>query len=139
MQLYQEILAAVLAKEEVQITFPNLNINLTEMIESESYQALQKIKTVITDDSLTDSECFMKIEEIINIFETLGSGGGTAMISDRGAAISKIPTLAGGTVGHRFPAWQAVPRGCRFLQSARPTIPQSDRRALRWKGDAQWQ
>ncbi len=76
MQLYQEILAAVLAKEEVQITFPNLNINLTEMIESESYQALQKIKTVITDDSLTDSECFMKIEEIINIFETLGSGGG---------------------------------------------------------------
>ena len=77
MQLYQEILAAVLAKEEVQITFPNLNINLTEMIESESYQALQKIKTVITDDSLTDRECFMKIEEIINIFETLGSGGGT--------------------------------------------------------------
>lgn len=77
MQLYQEILAAVLAKEEVQITFPNLNINLTEMIESESYQALQKIKAVITDDSLTDSECFMKIEEIINIFETLGSGGGT--------------------------------------------------------------
>lgn len=76
MQLYQEILAAVLAKEKVQITFPNLNINLTEMIESESYQALQKIKAVITDDSLTDSECFMKIEEIINIFETLGSGGG---------------------------------------------------------------
>ena len=76
MQLYQEILAAVLAKEEVQITFPNLNINLTEMIESESYQALQKIKAVITDDSLTGSECFMKLEEIINIFETLGSGGG---------------------------------------------------------------
>ena len=77
MQLYQEILAAVLAKEEVQIIFPNLNINLTEMIESESYQALQKIKAVITDDSLSDSECFMKIEEIISIFETLGSNGGT--------------------------------------------------------------
>jgi len=77
MQLYQEILAAALAKEEVQITFPNLKINLTEIVESESYQALQKIKAVITDDSLTDSECFMKIEEIINIFETLVSGGGT--------------------------------------------------------------
>ena len=77
MQLYQEILAAALAKEEVQITFPNLKINLTEIVESESYQALQKIKAVITDDSLTDSECFMKIDEIINIFETLGSGGGT--------------------------------------------------------------
>lgn len=52
MQLYQEILAAALAKEEVQITFPNLKINLTEIVESESYQALQKIKAVITDDSL---------------------------------------------------------------------------------------
>lgn len=44
MQLYQEILAAALAKEEVQITFPNLKINLTEIVESESYQALQKIR-----------------------------------------------------------------------------------------------
>lgn len=76
MQLYQEILAAVLAKEELQITFPNLKINLTEIVESESYQALQKIKAVVHDDSLTDSECFMKIEEIIDILETLGSGGG---------------------------------------------------------------
>lgn len=76
MQLYQEILAAVLAKEELQITFPNLKLNTTEIIESESYHALQKIKAVITDDSLTDSECFMKIEKIIDILETLGSGGG---------------------------------------------------------------
>ena len=77
MQLYQEILAAALAKEEVQITFPNLKINLTEIVESESYQALQKIKAVIHDDSLTDNECLMKIEEIICIFEALGSNDGT--------------------------------------------------------------
>ena len=76
MQLYQEILAAALAKEELQITFPNLKLNTTEIIESESYHALQKIKAVVHDDSLTDSECFMKIEDIINIYETLGSGGG---------------------------------------------------------------
>ena len=136
MQLYQEILAAALAKEEVQITFPNLKINLTEIVESESYQALQKIKAVITDDSLTDSECLKKLSIY---WKRWAAAEETAMISDRGAAISKIPTLAGGTVGHRFPAWQAVPRGCRFLQSARPTIPQSDRRALRWKGGARWQ
>ena len=77
MELYKEILAGVLAHQEVQITFPNLKINLTEIVESESYQALQKIKAVITDDSLSDSECFMKIEEIISIFETLGCNGGT--------------------------------------------------------------
>ena len=52
MQLYQAILAAVLAKEELQITFPNSKLNPTEIIESESYQALQKIKAVIHDDSL---------------------------------------------------------------------------------------
>lgn len=41
------------------------------------YQALQKIKAVIQNDSLTDNECFMKIEEIICAFEALGSGGGS--------------------------------------------------------------
>ncbi|MBS5660480.1 MAG: hypothetical protein KHW79_04285 [Clostridiales bacterium] len=49
----------------------------TVIIQSESYQALQKIKAVIHDDSLTDNECFMKIEEIICIFEALGSNDGT--------------------------------------------------------------
>lgn len=77
MELYKEILAEVLAHQEIQITFPNLQINPTEIVELKSYQALQKIKAVITDDSLSDSECFMKIEEIISIFETLGSNGGT--------------------------------------------------------------
>ena len=76
MQLYKEILTQILSNQEIHITFPNLNINPTVIIQSESYQALQKIKAVITDDSLTDSECFMKIEEIIDILETLGSGGG---------------------------------------------------------------
>ena len=77
MQLYKEILAHILSNEEIQITFPNLKISPTEIIQSESYQALQKIKAVIQDDSLTDSECFMKIEEIICVFESLGSSGGS--------------------------------------------------------------
>ena len=77
MQLYKEILTQILSNQEIHITFPNLNINPTVIIQSESYQALQKIKAVITDDSLSDSECFMKIEEIISIFETLGCNGGT--------------------------------------------------------------
>ena len=77
MELYKEILTQILSNQEIHITFPNLNINPTVIIQSESYQALQKIKAVITDDSLSDSECFMKIEEIISIFETLGCNGGT--------------------------------------------------------------
>ena len=55
MQLYQEILTSILAKEKIEITFPNLKTNPTEIIESESYQALQKIKAVIMDDSLSVS------------------------------------------------------------------------------------
>ena len=77
MQLYKEILTQILSNQEIHITFPNLNINPTVIIQSESYQALQKIKAVITDDSLTDSECFMKIEEIICVFEELGISSGS--------------------------------------------------------------
>lgn len=77
MELYKEILAKILADEEIQITFPNLKTNPTEIVDSESYRALQKIKAVINDDNLTDSECFMKIEEIICILESLGISSGT--------------------------------------------------------------
>ena len=77
MQLYKEILTQILSNQEIHITFPNLNINPTVIIQSESYQALQKIKAVIHDDSLTDNDCFMKIEEIICIFEASGSNDGT--------------------------------------------------------------
>ena len=77
MELYKEILAGVLAHQEIQINFPNLQITPTEIVELKSYQVLQKIKAVITDDSLTDSECFMKIEEIICVFEELGISSGS--------------------------------------------------------------
>ena len=77
MELYKEILAGVLAHQEIQINFPNLQITPTEIVELKSYQALQKIKAVITDDSLSDSECLMKIEEIIILFDTVGCNGGT--------------------------------------------------------------
>ena len=41
------------------------------------HKTLTISKAVIHDDSLTDNECFMKIEEIICVFEALGSNGGT--------------------------------------------------------------
>ena len=42
MDLYKEILSNALSSEKIQITFPNLKISPTEIIESECYQALQK-------------------------------------------------------------------------------------------------
>ncbi len=39
----------------MQITFPDLKMDINEILELHSYQALQKIKAIINDDSLTDS------------------------------------------------------------------------------------
>ena len=76
MEFYKEILIKVLEKEEVHIIFPNITVNANEIIKLECYNALQKIKTIIEDDSLEDAKCFMKIEEIVCLFESLGSNGG---------------------------------------------------------------
>lgn len=76
MELYIELLAKVLKNQQMNIVFPNLDINSNQIIEMECYNALKKIKAIIEDESLEDSECFMKIEEIVCLFEQLGSGGG---------------------------------------------------------------
>ena len=78
MELYQEILCHVLANEKVQVSFPELvNMDVTKIVELECYKALAKIKAIIEDDALADSECFQQIEEIVCAFEALGSGGGS--------------------------------------------------------------
>ena len=78
MELYQEILCHVLANEKVQVSFPNLiNTDVTKIVELECYKALRKIKAILENDALADSECFQQIEEIVCAFEALGSGGGS--------------------------------------------------------------
>lgn len=76
MELYKELLAKILENEEVQIVFPNLKIDAADLVELKCYQALRKIKAIIEDDSLTDSECYLKIEAIVCLLEELGSDGG---------------------------------------------------------------
>ena len=57
--------------------FPELSFSVEELLEMRCYEALRKIKAVLEDESLTDAACFQKIEEIINIFEEIGSDGGS--------------------------------------------------------------
>lgn len=76
MDLYREIIIDMLKSEEFNITLKNLTENMSDKVEMKCYKALQKIKAVINDDSLSDSECFIQIEQIIRIFEELGSNGG---------------------------------------------------------------
>lgn len=73
MNLYVEILSNILAKEKINIEFPNFTVSPQEIVEMQSYKMLQKIKTIIENDSLDDRNCFMKIEEIISLFENLES------------------------------------------------------------------
>lgn len=78
MELYQEILCRVLANEKIQVSFPELiHTDITKIVELECYKALAKIKAILENDVLTDSECFQQIEEIVCTFEELGSGGGS--------------------------------------------------------------
>lgn len=77
MDLYKEILVGILQNSEIKVTFPEIDINSLDIIEMKSYSTLVKIKEIINDDSLDDHGCFMKIEEIICLFEELGSGAGT--------------------------------------------------------------
>ena len=74
MELYKEILAKTLSQEEIHVSFPNLRLNPAEIIEAQCYQTLQKIQTIIQNDDLSDFAC---VEEIVRLFEELGSGGGS--------------------------------------------------------------
>ena len=76
MNLYQEILADILSREEICIEFPNLTNHASELVEMKSYQTLKQIKEIVEDDELKDPDCFQKIEEIVCALEQIGSGGG---------------------------------------------------------------
>lgn len=77
MELYKEILTGFLEKQTICVTFPDLHMDPAQIITIESYKALEKIKAIMNDDSLEDKTCFMKIEEIVCLFERLGSDGGS--------------------------------------------------------------
>ncbi|MBQ8540641.1 MAG: hypothetical protein IJ435_04110 [Clostridia bacterium] len=75
MELYEQILLKILGR---QTEFSSVDSKkLKEIFDSECYRTLQKIQEILKDDTLDDSECFGKIEEIVCVFESMGSGCGT--------------------------------------------------------------
>ena len=76
MELYKEILTKIQAEGAPQGILPVPEIPPAELLELTCYQALLRIKAVVEDEKLEDSECFMKIEEILCLLEDLGSDGG---------------------------------------------------------------
>lgn len=70
MDTYTEILAAALQRYgTIDIHFPG-GLHTAEMLDSQCYCALCKIKEIIADPSLDDPACFQKIEAIVSTLES---------------------------------------------------------------------
>lgn len=72
MKLWQTILANVTKGREGEI----VNLDIEKLFEKECYMVLERIKTILEDDSLDDKNCFERIESIVCLFEEIGSGCG---------------------------------------------------------------
>ena len=77
MDLYAEMLVKLLSEsgQTVRVTFPDLEDTTARLVECASYQALVEIQNILRDDTLSDPECFQKIEEVLCVLERLGGGG----------------------------------------------------------------
>lgn len=73
MELYHKILADYYAKHG----YLDQMVDGTAVVRDMCYQAICEIKAVLEDDSLDDSECFMRIERIVCVLEELGLDAGT--------------------------------------------------------------
>jgi len=52
------------------------NLGPEDFVHDAAYQALKQIKLILEDDQLDDPECFWRIEQIVRVFEELGSNAG---------------------------------------------------------------
>lgn len=77
MDLAIQLLSKLLERQQIRVTFPDLTLTAQEMVEASSYQALCQIREILRDDSLSDPECFEKIERIVCLFEQMGSNCGS--------------------------------------------------------------
>ncbi len=76
MELYKEILIHALAQQSAEVSFPGLELTAEKLVGSTCCKTLEWIKAVVHDHSLSDPECFRRIEEIILELEAIGSSGG---------------------------------------------------------------
>ena len=75
MELWQDIFLKLLRDQKMEIAFPQMP-DMEELLTSECYRALQEIRDILKDETLSDKECFEKIENIVCVFEKIGSNGG---------------------------------------------------------------
>lgn len=69
--------ALVQADAEIHIQGAPAASYLQIMLRAESFMALKEIRKILDDDSLSDRDCFDRIERIVTVFEELGPGAGS--------------------------------------------------------------
>lgn len=72
MDFYRNLLCRALGEKAYEL-LGLAEMDCTEILALKSMQALEEIRAVISNDSLSDFDC---IEEIVCIFEHIGSDGG---------------------------------------------------------------
>jgi len=77
MNLYQDLLAEMIKKGELDFACLKSRETLDVLIEMKCYRVLHQIRKVLDDDTLDDPACFEKIERIVCLFEQIGSDGGS--------------------------------------------------------------
>lgn len=74
---YKELICAIFQNQRVELVFPDMEENIAKIVELKCYKILKQIRNVITNDNLSDESCFLKIEEILEIFNENGIFTGT--------------------------------------------------------------
>ena len=72
MTLYEEILWGCLRDIPVQVTFPNLTVNPSDLVEMKSFLAIERIRDILEQEELTDQERAMQIRYVIYTLEAEG-------------------------------------------------------------------
>ena len=73
MELYKEILIKNTMEKAILNSLEAIEHNASDIVQSACYQAIAEIKAVLEDDSMDDKTCFWRIDEIIRVFDRLGS------------------------------------------------------------------
>ena len=72
MTLYEEILWGCLRDIPVQVTFPNLTVNPSDLVGMKSFLAIERIRDILEQEELTDQECAMQIRYVIYTLKAEG-------------------------------------------------------------------
>lgn len=72
MEPYQEILVEYFAD----LVLQNRPIDAQKIVEGQCFRAICKIRDILSDSTLEDDTCFLKIEEIVCTLEDIGLDAG---------------------------------------------------------------